>query len=425
MDTPDHMSAHLTSENTALAPQAAAEAVSSPLLLAALNASSIATLVFDSHQRVLYANPAAKLFAVLLHPQTDPRALHHINDWHADLVPAEGLDTARRTTEVMLDVAGEKKFLLVEISALGPDCSSPYVLSLRDSTRDHTRETELQARNAELEVACARLKGAQEQILQSEKLASIGQLAAGVAHEINNPIGYVSSNLSSLQRYTATLLNAIRQLSAAVHQTGDSAVIGEVDDLRRRFVLDFLATDIPQLLAESCEGIDRVRKIVRDLKDFSRRERCEDWVETDIHRGIDATLNIIWNELKYKAEIIKSFGELPQVECLPSELNQVFMNVLMNAGQAIKERGVITISTGCSQDTVWVAIGDDGEGIPEDVLPRIFDPFFTTKPVGTGTGLGLAISYGIVAKHHGKIQITSVPDQGTLLRIELPVRQPR
>jgi len=415
------MSAHLISESAAM--DRVATGTEPAFLPAVLNASSIATLVFDSDQRVLYANPAARLFARLLNPQANSDELIHVSDWHADLLPP-GFAAVCGTTEVMLDVGGEKKFLLVEISAIGPNCSSPYVLALRDATRDHTRETELHARNAELEVAYARLKGAQEQILQSEKLASIGQLAAGVAHEINNPIGYVSSNLSSLQRYAATLLNAILQLTAAVRRTGDSAAISEVEELQQRCDFDFLATDIPQLLAESCEGIDRVRKIVRDLKDFSRRERRDDWVETDIHRGLEATLNIIWNELKYKTEIVKSFGELPPVECIPSELNQVFMNVLMNAGQAIKERGVITLSTGCSDDHVWIVIGDDGEGIPEDVLPRIFDPFFTTKPIGTGTGLGLAISYGIITKHHGKIQITSAPGEGTLLRIELPVRQP-
>jgi signal transduction histidine kinase len=163
---------------------------------------------------------------------------------------------------------------------------------------------------------------------------------------------------------------------------------------------------------------------VRDLKDFSRNDRGEAWVSADVHRGLESTLNIVWNELKYKAQIIKTFGDIPPIECLPSELNQVFMNILMNAGQAIKDRGVITVSTGHSDGKIWVAIGDDGEGIPADVLPRIFDPFFTTKPVGSGTGLGLSISYGIVAKHHGTIEITSVPGQGTLLRIELPIEQP-
>jgi len=181
---------------------------------------------------------------------------------------------------------------------------------------------------------------------------------------------------------------------------------------------------VPQLITESRDGIDRVCKIIRDLKDFSRHDRGEAWANVDIHQLLESTLNIVSNQLKYKAEIVKTFGDLPLIECLPSELNQVFLNILMNAGQAIEERGIITVSTGCSADNVWIAIGDDGGGIPEDVLPRIFDPFFTTKPVGSGTGLGLSISYGIVNKHHGHIEITSVIGQGTLVRIDLPVKQP-
>jgi len=286
------------------------------------------------------------------------------------------------------------------------------------------RTQELSARNAELEIAYAKLKSAQEQAIQSEKLASIGQLAAGVAHEINNPIGYVSSNLNTLQSYVSQLLGAIDACAVAFAPTNDRAAAAVVEEIRRRFDIDFLAVDVPQLLAESRAGIDRVRKIIRDLKDFSRRDRSDSWVRTDVHAGLESTLNIVLNQLKYKAQIIKTFAELPLIECLPSELNQVFLNILMNAGQAIKERGVITVSTGRSADRVWIAIGDDGEGIPEDVLPNIFDPFFTTKPVGTGTGLGLSISYAIVAKLHGSIQVTSVPGQGTLMRIELPIEQP-
>lgn len=292
---------------------------------------------------------------------------------------------------------------------------------LKQRVEDRTRE--LHARNAELEVANANLKDAQEQAIQSEKLASIGQLAAGVAHEINNPIGYVNSNLSTLQGYTSQLLNAIEAYAVEIGRAGDSASMARVEEIRSRFDLDFLSEDLRQLLAESREGIERVCKIVHDLKDFSRSDRGSAWVRADINAGLESTLNIVSNQLKYKAQIIKSFAELPLVECLPSELNQVFLNVLMNAGQAISERGIITVTTGASDDKVWIAIGDDGEGIPADVLPKIFDPFFTTKPVGSGTGLGLAISYGIVTKHHGTIEITSDVGEGTLMRIELPIEQ--
>jgi signal transduction histidine kinase len=287
------------------------------------------------------------------------------------------------------------------------------------------RTLELHARNNELEGAYAELRGAQEQVIQSEKLASIGQLAAGVAHEINNPIGYVSSNLNTLQQYTSQMLNAIESLSGAQSGKGDAAAAAEVQEIRRRFDVELLAVDLPQLLIESREGIERVSKIVSDLKDFSRVDRGETWVQVDVRRGLESTLNIVSNELKFKARIVKHFADLPPIECLPSELNQVFMNVLMNAGQAIKERGVITVSTGQTGDRIWITIGDDGEGIQADVLPRIFDPFFTTKPVGSGTGLGLSISYGIVTKHHGTIEISSVPGEGTLMRIELPIEQPK
>jgi len=286
------------------------------------------------------------------------------------------------------------------------------------------RTRELNSRNAELEIAYAKLKDAQDQAIQSEKLASIGQLAAGVAHEINNPIGYVNSNLGTLQGYLSKLLNAIDAFAQIVRQ-GDPATVAAGEAISKRADIAFLAADAPQLITESREGIDRVCKIIRDLKDFSRRDRSEAWVRADVHEGLESTLNIVSNQLKYKAQIVRTFADLPLIECLPSELNQVFLNMLMNAGQAIKQNGVITVTTDCSADKVWIAIGDDGEGIPPDVLPRIFDPFFTTKPVGTGTGLGLSISYGIVAKHHGNIEVTSDPGQGTLFRIELPIEQPK
>jgi two-component system, NtrC family, sensor kinase len=398
-------------------------------LQAFVDISSIATLVFDSDQHVLYANHAARVFANILNPENKDRELKCVGDWHPELLSPAALHLASVRGswigEVVLHATAScQKVLLVQISAIGPNGTDPYGLSVRDITLDYVRETELQARNAELEVAYAKLKGAQDQVIQSEKLASIGQLAAGVAHEINNPIGYVNSNLSTLQQYVSRLLGAIETYSVALTRTGDAAAVVEAEEIRRRFDTDFLTVDLPQLLTESREGVDRVCKIVRDLKDFSRNDHGEEWVLADVHRGLESTLNIVWNELKYKAQIVKSFGDLPQIECLPSELNQVFMNILMNAGQAINERGVITVSTGRSDDKVWIAIGDDGDGIPADVLPRIFDPFFTTKPVGSGTGLGLSISYGIVAKHHGNIEITSVVGQGTLLRIELPIEQP-
>ncbi len=193
---------------------------------------------------------------------------------------------------------------------------------------------------------------------------------------------------------------------------------GEID-------FDFLASDLPTLLAESLEGIARVRKIILDLRDFSRAGHTEEWTLADIHAGIDSTINIVWNELKYKVELIKQYGELPLVECLPSQLNQVFLNILVNAGHAIEERGQIVIHTYAKGDRVYIAIFDTGRGIPEEHVGRIFEPFFTTKPIGKGTGLGLSISYGIIQKHGGDIDVRSEVGVGTTFLISLPVRQPK
>jgi signal transduction histidine kinase len=192
--------------------------------------------------------------------------------------------------------------------------------------------------------------------------------------------------------------------------------------MRDKIELGFLKEDIPVLMSETREGIERVRKIVQDLKDFSHVDTRREWEWANLHRGIDSTLNIVNNEIKYKANVIKHYGELPDVRCLASELNQVFMNLLVNAAHAIqKERGTITITTGTQGDHVWVEIGDDGCGIAQENLNRIFDPFFTTKPVGKGTGLGLSLSYGIVKKHNGNIEVSSEPGVGTRFRISIPI----
>ncbi|WP_313172293.1 ATP-binding protein [Stenotrophomonas sp.] len=292
-----------------------------------------------------------------------------------------------------------------------------------DGPEDYERE--LQQRHAELRQAYLRLNGTQEKLLQSEKMASIGQLAAGVAHEINNPIGYVHSNLGSLQEYLRSLFTVIEAYERALRAPDPKALIPEIDDIRDRLDIDFISRDLPQLMAESREGIERVTRIVRDLKDFSYSGRDESWKLVDLHAGLESTINIIWNELKYKVTLERRYGELPMIECLPSELNQVYMNLLLNAGHAIAERGNIVVSTGVSGDEVWVEFKDNGAGISPELRQRIFDPFFTTKPVGSGTGLGLSISYGIINKHHGRIDLDSTVGEGSCFRIVLPIRQPK
>ena len=301
-----------------------------------------------------------------------------------------------------------------------------YLGVLHQFDDQYAYEDELQKRYAELRRAYMRLNGAEDKLLQAEKMASIGQLAAGVAHEINNPIGYVHSNLGTLQAYLRSLFTLIDLYERALASAQPTTFVPEIQDLRQREDFDFIARDLPQLMAESREGIERVTRIVRDLKDFSHLDRSDVWKKVDLHAGLESTINIIWNELKYKVTLERGYGELPLVECLPSELNQVYMNLLLNAGQAISERGTITVTSGCEGAShVWIAIQDNGIGISSAHLPRIFDPFFTTKPVGRGTGLGLAISYRIVDKHHGRIDVQSQPGQGSRFRVVLPIEQPQ
>lgn len=286
--------------------------------------------------------------------------------------------------------------------------------------------TELTDLNMQLHDTQEKLMQSQQQLVQSEKMASIGQLAAGVAHEINNPIGYVFSNFGSLQTYLADILNLLQRYIEAEARLDDPALQQALRDLRKTIDLDFLREDIVALMGESREGIERVRKIVLDLKEFSHVDASPDWQWVDLHRGLESTLNIAHNEIKYRADVIREFGQLPQIQCLPSQLNQVFMNILVNAAHAMEERarGTITVRTGTDQDCVWIEIADTGCGMPPEVMGRIFDPFFTTKAVGKGTGLGLSLSYGIVQKHHGRIDVSSQPGQGTSFRIWLPISQP-
>ncbi|GAB4254125.1 MAG: hypothetical protein Kow0065_00800 [Methylomicrobium sp.] len=265
-----------------------------------------------------------------------------------------------------------------------------------------------------------RLKETQAHLIQSEKMASIGQLAAGVAHEINNPLGYIYSNLNTLKNYIDDLL----QFSEAADRLAQALPADQIEvqayrQLKNRVDIDFLKTDLIDLVNESIEGASRARKIVQDLRDFSRIDRAEREF-FDIEAGIDATLNIIHNELKYKADIVKDYCGLKPYRCIGAQLNQVFMNLLINAAQAIDEFGVITIRTRYRNDRIEIEIEDTGCGIPESIQARIFDPFFTTKPVGKGTGLGLSLSFKIIESHHGTIEIESTVDKGSLFRVCLP-----
>lgn len=275
----------------------------------------------------------------------------------------------------------------------------------------HTMYRTVSALNRDLD---AKVAARTQELLQSEKMASIGQLAAGVAHEINNPIGFVNSNLGTLGRYAEQLLK-LAELGAATE--AGQAMKKEID-------LEYLRSDLTDLLKESQDGLNRVRKIVSNLKDFARVDEAE-WQSADLLAGLESTLNVAAHEIKYKADIVRELIPLPPVRCIPAQINQVFLNLLVNAAQAIAQHGTITLKSGVEGERVWIEIIDTGCGMDEDTQRRVFEPFFTTKPVGTGTGLGMSVSYDIVKQHGGKLEIDSAPGQGTRMRLWLPVTGPQ
>ena len=289
--------------------------------------------------------------------------------------------------------------------------------------RVRERTDELVQTNACLQTEMSERKQLESLLVQSEKLASIGQLAAGVAHEINNPIGYIFSNFGTLQTYLAQLFDMLDVYQQAEAHVADADMAARLRAMRADIDLNFLREDIPALMTESKEGIVRVRHIVQDLKDFSRVDANQEWVWANLHQGIDSTLNIVSNEVKYKADVVKEYGDIPDIECLPLQINQVVMNLVVNAAHAIgPERGRITVRTGRAGEQVWLEVEDNGSGIAPMALSRIFDPFFTTKAVGKGTGLGLSLAYGIVQKHQGRITVDTALGKGTTFRVFLPVQ---
>ncbi len=324
----------------------------------------------------------------------------------------------------------KKPFDNIEVQQMANTLLTKWQMTERASLHMHNLEHLVDQRTAQFKQASEELqrevderKQLEGQLVQSEKLASLGQLAAGVAHEINNPIGFITSNLGTLDGYFKQLLTMLDAYQTLGHAT-DSESAARLEQLRKDVELDFLLEDIPVLIRESKDGIGRVGQIVKDLKDFSRVDSNQQWQWANLQQGIESTLNIVASELKYKADVIKEYQPLPDIECLPSQINQVIMNLVVNAAQAMgQERGIITLRTGQQADIAWVEVADTGSGIAPDTLQKIFDPFFTTKPVGQGTGLGLSLSYGIVKKHGGDISVRSELGVGTTFRVELPMRQ--
>lgn len=279
----------------------------------------------------------------------------------------------------------------------------------------------LERNNRRLVLAFKKLKQSQSTILQQEKMASVGQLAAGVAHEINNPVGFIMSNLGTLGKYVERLKEFIGLQTKASESVLSPESLEELDAERKKLKVDHVLEDIPELIKESVDGAERVKEIVQNLKSFSRIDETE-VKSADINECLETTIKIVWNELKYKCEVVKEYGELPLTLCNAQQLNQVFVNLLVNAAQAIENQGIITIKTWAEDNTIFVSISDTGNGIPGKNLGKLFEPFFTTKEVGKGTGLGLSIAYDIITKKHkGEINVDSEVGKGTTFTIKLPV----
>lgn len=293
---------------------------------------------------------------------------------------------------------------------------------VRASEALQTTVAELNAKKTELENAYDDLQKTQAQIIQQEKMASIGQLAAGVAHEVNNPMGFITSNLSTLGKYLEKFLVFIQFQDEALKASASSEVLNNVIGHRRQLKIDYLQGDVKDLIGESLEGAHRVQKIVQDLKTFSRVDMAEQSL-ADLNECLESTISIAWNEIKYKATLVRDFGELPRIRCFPQKLNQVFMNLFVNAAHAMEVQGEIRVETRREGDWVRVSVSDTGCGIPEANLSRIFEPFFTTKPVGKGTGLGMSIAADIIKQHKGTITVTSELGKGTTFDVRIPVEE--
>ena len=278
----------------------------------------------------------------------------------------------------------------------------------------------LEDQNNELAKQKATLERLQAQMVHNEKMASLGQLAAGVAHELNNPAGFVFGNMELLQDYLAQL-NKLLSVYDRIALPEDSSI--SVAEMKTEIRYDRLMTDLSSIASDCREGAQRICDVVKNLRLFSRLDEAE-LKHVDIHEGIDSTLRLL--SRYYTAggvQLLKDYGELPRVTCYAGQLNQVWMNLLINAAQSVTENGEVKITTEVDGDSVVVTISDTGKGIPEEELTRIFDPFFTTKPVGEGTGLGLSISYGIIERHEGTITVKSTLGVGTDFRVRIPVRK--
>jgi len=346
--------------------------------------------------------------------------------------------------EYELSIGGQLQHYESRIIRSGPDEAVCIVRNITErkqaEERLHQQEEELRRHRAHLEElvhsrteklsqATRELEERQVQLIQAEKLASIGQMAAGVAHEISSPVGYLMSNLSTLTQYCSAmtpLLELQRKLlgpQGSMPQEAREAVLAQMAEQWKQTEMDSILEDLPGLLLESMEGARRIKDLVQSLRMFAREDSGEPQL-ADLNEELESTLRMVWNQLKYKCTVERDLGPLPRLRCHPNQLGQVFANLLINAAQAIERQGVIRIRTWHEGKEVAVRISDTGQGMTPETLARLFTPFFTTKPRGQGTGLGLSVSQSIIARHQGRIEVKSEPGKGTSFTIFLPLTEP-
>jgi signal transduction histidine kinase len=315
--------------------------------------------------------------------------------------------------EVLINFKNNLLYLLIALFVL---VFAVIFLVLRAYYTNKKAQEILSKQKNELEATLIMLTQAQAQLVQSEKMASLGILTSGIAHEINNPVNFINSGINGLQKVNRNILKILQKYRETYYNLPANK---EIEELEKNIDLPFLMESSSKLTNNIQTGVERTVSIVKSLRAFARSDE-EEKMPINIHDSIDLALTILYNQYKYRIEISRQYGELPLITCFPGKINQVFMNILTNAIQAIPEKGNITIKTSINDGFAKIAIIDDGTGISENIKSKIFDPFFTTKEVGKGTGMGLSIVFSIIEEHNGKIEVISEPGKGSEFFIKLP-----
>ncbi|MBF0319311.1 MAG: PAS domain S-box protein [Nitrospirae bacterium] len=326
-------------------------------------------------------------------------------------------DESTFPVQLMSDVVMDDDGQLTAIVTSCEDITERRQMEEKIFRHSESLEATVKARTAELYKTFTELKQSQEQLIQSAKMASLGILTAGVAHEINNPLSFVYGNIGNLEKFVHKLFSLLNKYDT-IESSSESKL--EIESFKQEINFKYITERIDTLIVKTKEGANRIKKIVLDLKNFARLD-IADLTDMDVNESLNTTLELLYHEYKNRVVIKREYGEIPKLQCYAAKVNQVFMNLLINSCQAIEGEGEVIIRTSADDETVNIAIIDNGKGIPPEIKDKIFDPFFTTKPVGVGTGLGLSISYKIIKEHGGEIIVESRPGKGTTFTVSIPL----